>query len=72
MYFFVFIKNFITFNRLNFYQACGFEMNTNFSSSAANIFILCYEFSYILNTIKSFRLLRHIDGLKVWKTRFRY
>lgn len=38
-------------------------MDTIFSSSVTNLFLFYCEFNYALNTIKSFRVLRHIDDL---------
>lgn len=42
-------NNYINYNNKLYLQICGIGMGTNFSSTAANLFLFYYEFEYLKN-----------------------
>lgn len=62
---FCFNNNYITFQREIFNQIHGIGMGTNFSSTAANLFLFFYEFNYTVNYNRKIKIFRYIDDILV-------
>lgn len=62
---FCFNNNYIAFQDSIYLQICGIGMGTNFSSTAANLFLFYYEYNYTANNDISIAVYRYIDDLLV-------
>lgn len=67
---FCLFNNFIKFNDKLYRQCCGIGMGTNYSSTAANLFLFLFEYKYVVYTNKCLNFFRYIDDLIVFKSDF--
>lgn len=63
---FCFLNNYVTFNEEVFLQTCGIGMGTNYSSTAANLFLFYFEYWYTVKHNKKLRIFRYIDDILVF------
>lgn len=67
---FCLFNNFIICGNSIFLQTKGIGMGTNFSSTAANLFLFYYEYAFVLNHDDKILALRYIDDLIVFNFNF--
>lgn len=56
-------NNFIKLNNNIYNQKCGVGMGTNFSSTAANLFLFWFEYKFVIRTNKSLKIRRYVDDV---------
>lgn len=67
---FCFNNNYLCFNKYIFKQIKGVGMGTNYSSTAANLFLFYFEFKYVIQYSKKLKIFRFIDDVLIFNYDF--
>lgn len=67
---FCFYNNFVTFGNDTYRQICGIGMGTNYSSTAANLFLFYYEYKYIVKYNCKLNIFRYVDDFLIFNHDF--